>query len=133
MEEGHTTTIISFVVLTPDIDSAYEYGIGSEVSTYGDVYSFGIILLEMFIGKIPTDHVFMDGLSLHKCVKMAISEQVSEIADPSLVQVGNPSQSTNNALEECLSSILGIGVACSVESATDRKIIGDAVSELKKI
>ncbi|KAL6199321.1 hypothetical protein ACLB2K_029105 [Fragaria x ananassa] len=72
---------------------------GSEVSTYGDVYSFGILLLEMFTGKRATDHFFMDGLSLHKCVKMAIGDQVSEIADPSLVQVGNPSQSTNNALE----------------------------------
>ncbi|KAM5557079.1 hypothetical protein ABKV19_024459 [Rosa sericea] len=113
--------------------AAPEYGMGSEVSTYGDVYSFGILLLEMFTGKRPTDHMFVDGLNLHKFVKMAFSEQVLEIADSSLVQVGNPSQSTNDAFEECLSSILGIGVACSVESSTDRKNIGDAVSELKKI
>ncbi|KAM5557074.1 hypothetical protein ABKV19_024455 [Rosa sericea] len=113
--------------------AAPEYGMGSEVSTYGDVYSFGILLLEMFTGKRPTDHMFVDGLNLHKFVKMAFCERVSEIADSSLVQVGNPSQSTNDALEECLSSVLGIGVACSVESPTDRKNIGDAVSELKKI
>ncbi|XP_004309032.1 PREDICTED: probable LRR receptor-like serine/threonine-protein kinase At3g47570-like [Fragaria vesca subsp. vesca] len=113
--------------------AAPEYGMGSEVSTYGDVYSFGILLLEMFTGKRPTDHIFMDGLNLHKCTKMAIEERVSEIAYSSLVQEGNLRQSTNDALEECLSSILAIGVACSVESPTDRKIIKDAVSELKKI
>ncbi|KAL6126937.1 hypothetical protein ACLB2K_074982 [Fragaria x ananassa] len=113
--------------------AAPEYGMGSEVSTYGDVYSFGILMLEMFTGKRPTDHIFMDGLNLHKCVKMAIEERVSEIADSLLVQEGNLRQSTNDALEECLSSILAIGVACSVESPTNRKIIKDAVSELKKI
>ncbi|XP_024198478.2 probable LRR receptor-like serine/threonine-protein kinase At3g47570 [Rosa chinensis] len=113
--------------------AAPEYGMGSEVSTYGDVYGFGILLLEMFTGKRPTDHMFVDGLNLHKFVKMAFWERVSEIVDSSLAQVGNPSQSTNDALKECLSSVLGIGVACSVESPIDRKSIGDAISELKTI
>ncbi|KAL6126933.1 hypothetical protein ACLB2K_074978 [Fragaria x ananassa] len=113
--------------------AAPEYGMGSEVSTYGDVYSFGILLLEIFTGKRPTDHIFMDGLNLHKCVKMVIGERVSEIADSSLVEEVNPRQSTNDVVEECLSSILGIGVACSVESPTERKNIGDVVSELKNI
>ncbi|XP_004309034.1 PREDICTED: probable LRR receptor-like serine/threonine-protein kinase At3g47570-like [Fragaria vesca subsp. vesca] len=113
--------------------AAPEYGMGSEVSTYGDVYSFGILLLEMFTGKRPTDHIFVDSLNLHNCVKMALGNLVSGIADSSLVQEGNPNQSTNDAFEERLSSILEIGVACSVESPPDRKNISDAVSELKKI
>ncbi|KAL6131821.1 hypothetical protein ACLB2K_070194 [Fragaria x ananassa] len=113
--------------------AAPEYGMGSEVSTYGDVYSFGILLLEMFTGKKPTDHIFVDSLNLHNCVKMAFGDRVSGIADSSLVQEGNPSQSTNDAFEERLRSILEIGVACSVESPPDRKNISDAISELKKI
>ncbi|KAJ1396853.1 Serine/threonine-protein kinase, active site [Sesbania bispinosa] len=43
-----------------------EYGVGSEVSTHGDMYSFGILVLEMLTGRTPTDEVFEDGQNLHK-------------------------------------------------------------------
>ncbi|CAL2267945.1 unnamed protein product [Prunus armeniaca] len=41
-----------------------EYGMGGQVSFLGDIYSFGIPLLEMFTGKRPTDDMFRDGLSI---------------------------------------------------------------------
>jgi serine/threonine protein kinase len=50
-----------------------EYGMGSEVSTYGDVYSYGILLSEMFTGKRPTDEIFKNSLSLHEFVKTALA------------------------------------------------------------
>ncbi|GJX90855.1 kinase-like domain-containing protein [Tanacetum coccineum] len=39
-----------------------EYGIGSKMTGSGDVYSFGILLLEVMTGKKPTDDMFNDGL-----------------------------------------------------------------------
>ncbi|PRQ56371.1 putative protein kinase RLK-Pelle-LRR-XII-1 family [Rosa chinensis] len=121
--------------------AAPEYGMGSEVSTYGDVYSFGILLLEMFTGKKPTDHMFSDGFSLHYYVKTAFPKRVADIADSLFLRGGNITVEESHNLsslraqkiEECLTLIFGIGIACSVESPTTRKDISDVASELHSI
>ena len=45
------------------------------MSTLVDVYSFGILLLEMFTGKRPTDAMFRDNFNLHNYVKMGSSDE----------------------------------------------------------
>ncbi|KAJ9167172.1 hypothetical protein P3X46_021842 [Hevea brasiliensis] len=48
---------------------APEYGLGDPVSKKGDVYSYGILLLEMFTAKKPIDESFKDDLNLHTFVE----------------------------------------------------------------
>nr|XP_028962274.1 putative receptor-like protein kinase At3g47110 [Malus domestica] len=67
--------------------TAPEYGMGSKVSTYGDLYSYGILLLEMITSKRPTNDMFKDGMDLRNFVMMALPERVEEICDPVLVQI----------------------------------------------
>nr|DAD26682.1 TPA_asm: hypothetical protein HUJ06_028150 [Nelumbo nucifera] len=45
------------------------------------MYSYGI-LLEMFMGKRPTDDMFKDGLTLDKFAAIAFPENVMEVLDP---------------------------------------------------
>ncbi|RWR84527.1 putative receptor-like protein kinase [Cinnamomum micranthum f. kanehirae] len=113
---------------------------GGEASTFGDIYSYGILLLEMFIGKKPTDEIFNGSLSLHQFAKMALPERVMAIVDQRLLlveaEVLNESQTPINAeskLEMCLISTFKVGIACSMISIKDRMAIGDATVEMLRI
>ncbi|CAK9164221.1 unnamed protein product [Ilex paraguariensis] len=99
--------------------TAPEFGVGGEVSTPGDVYSFGILLLEMFTGRSPVDERFKDSFNLHNFVKQSLSDQVMEIVAQSslneevgqdstdIVECGSDSKSEQ---KECLISVFQIGL-----------------------
>ncbi|XP_075645720.1 putative LRR receptor-like serine/threonine-protein kinase At3g47570 [Castanea sativa] len=134
----------SNVLLNDEKIGHVEYDLGNEVSTYGDVYSYGILLLEMFTGRRPTDNIFKDNFNLHDFVKGALPEQVINIVDPIILweredmetrtndtliqnQIGSPK------ILECLILIFGIGVSCSMESLRERMNISDVVAQLHLI
>ncbi|XP_077239091.1 receptor kinase-like protein Xa21, partial [Tasmannia lanceolata] len=75
---------------------APEYGTGGNVSMARDVYSYGILLLEIFTGKSPTGDTFKDGLSLRKFVELAFPEQVMGNIDPLLLLEDEEVSATNN-------------------------------------
>ncbi|XP_048440127.1 probable LRR receptor-like serine/threonine-protein kinase At3g47570 [Pyrus x bretschneideri] len=114
-----------------------EYGMGHEVWTQGDVYSFGILLLEIFTGKRPTDDMFQGTSNLYSFVKAALPEQVEEVLDPVLVQESNhpnAGKARNRILIiESLIFVLEIGVACSAELPRERLNIYDAVAHMCRI
>ena len=114
-----------------------EYGMGGDVSMTGDVYSFGILLLEMFTRRRPTDNMFNDGLTLHEFAKMSLPEKLMEIVDSSLLLDLKPRASNSSnpgnygaKIEECLATIVKIGVLCSMESPSERMQIIDVVAKL---
>ncbi|GKV51596.1 hypothetical protein SLEP1_g58232 [Rubroshorea leprosula] len=123
-----------------------EYGMGSKASMEGDVYSFGIMLLEMITGKRPVDPMFNDGFNIQQFTKTALPERVMEILAPSLSQEVHVtdnrgiehSRARNNmgrriGVLESLSEIARVGVFCSMESPNERMEMKQVVAELSAI
>ncbi|ONI34025.1 LOW QUALITY PROTEIN: hypothetical protein PRUPE_1G459200 [Prunus persica] len=106
-----------------------------QTSSIGVRGSVGYAAPEMFTGKRPTDDMFSGGFNLHNFAKMAfLDRRVTEVADSLLLQDGtSDSIVIPRKIKECLSSIFGIGIACSAESPADRKDIGAVAYELHSI
>ena len=80
---------------------------GKKASTSGDVYSFGILLLEIIIAKKPTDGIFQEGLSINKFISEVHESKILDIADPRLFKDNesfSQSSSTNYSSGEDSSS-----------------------------
>uniref|UniRef100_A0A2N9G7Z1 Protein kinase domain-containing protein n=1 Tax=Fagus sylvatica TaxID=28930 RepID=A0A2N9G7Z1_FAGSY len=129
----------------------------------GDVYSYGILVLEMFTGRRPTDKMFKDGFNLHNFVRMALPERLVQIVDPNLstreveetapaTEIDNDDNDDHNNIEaeeennhienlsrmnanmhNCLLSVFKVGLACSMESPRERINMEDVTRELYKI
>ncbi|XBI39462.1 hypothetical protein VPH35_124227 [Triticum aestivum] len=110
--------------------AAPEYGQANEVSVYGDTYSYGILLLELFTGKRPTDGEFLQDLNLHSYVEIALRDKAANLVDLCLLSSLEEGTTMRAA---CITSILHIGILCSKEQPTDRMQIGDAMRELLAI
>ncbi|XP_040361959.1 putative receptor-like protein kinase At3g47110 [Rosa chinensis] len=65
--------------------TAPEYVVGVEPSKQGDVYSYGILVLQLFTGRRPTNEMFVDGCNIHTFVKTAIQGRLMQIVDPTLI------------------------------------------------
>ncbi|GMY25477.1 probable LRR receptor-like serine/threonine-protein kinase At3g47570, partial [Fagus crenata] len=132
------------------------YGMGGQVSMMGDIYSYGILLLEMFIGKRPTDEIFKDGISIHKFTAMALPEHVMDIVDPfmffeedeeddddernehdieerEIIEEDDPHVNVSSEVKNFLTSVLQIGLSCSTTSPDERMPTNVVVNEMNAI
>lgn len=105
---------------------------GGQSSVEGDMYSYGILLLEMFTGVSPTDERFTNGMTLHKYVDMAFPEHVTDIIDAKLfseIDAEDDVYAPEN-VHGCLVSVIRCGLMCSKELPRERIATKDVVEEL---
>lgn len=96
-----------------------------KVGQKGDVYSFGIVLLELITGKQPTDPSFSEGVDLVKWVNIGLQskEGINSILDP---RVGSPAPYN-------MDSFLGVGILCTSKLPMQRPSMREVVKMLKEV
>ncbi|KAJ0465952.1 putative protein kinase RLK-Pelle-LRR-XII-1 family [Helianthus annuus] len=141
------TSICYVLILMISCNGLGEYGVGNEMTKEGDIYSFGILLLEMITGRRPTDPIFQEGLNLHGYVKMALPDRLKEIIEPTLLSIDEDHMEATGMkhgyrmdearklkrLEESMILLARIGLACSMESPRERMDMSNMMHELDNI
>ncbi|GLJ17410.1 hypothetical protein SUGI_0302620 [Cryptomeria japonica] len=108
---------------------APEYGLWGGVSTKGDVYSYGILILEMVTKKRPSDDMFVGDMNLQKWVRSAFPDRLADIVDCGLLRDVNENMEANR----CLLSFIHVGLLCSSESPRERPSIRDVARFLESL
>ncbi|KAM0864607.1 hypothetical protein ACQ4PT_043808 [Festuca glaucescens] len=107
-----------------------EYGMSEEISTKGDVYSFGVLLLQMVTGCSPTGEKFNDSTTLHEYVDRAFSKSIHEVIDPEILQ---DDRNAADVIERCVIPLVRIALSCSIASPKARPEMGQVCNEILKI
>ncbi|KAI3946725.1 hypothetical protein MKW98_003288 [Papaver atlanticum] len=110
---------------------APEYGLGRNVSTKGDVYSFGVLLLEILTGKRPTDVLFHQGSTLHEWVKRHYPYNLESIIKQSLLTT--PTIIVQNSIKvrrDVIFEMVEIGIMCTQHSPSMRPSMTSIAQEM---
>ncbi|KAL5853989.1 hypothetical protein ACOSQ4_003791 [Xanthoceras sorbifolium] len=109
---------------------APEYGREGRVSRKGDVYSYGIMLMETFTKKKPTDEIFTEEMSLRHWVGESFNRSIMEVVDNDLLRMEDAHFIVR---DQCVSSILSLAMDCTIDLPENRINIGNVVSRLIQI
>ncbi|XP_047250799.1 receptor kinase-like protein Xa21 [Capsicum annuum] len=118
----YTKTLATLGYIAP------EYGQDGLVSTKCDVYSYGIMLLETFTRRKPSE--FEGDISLKQWVSYLLPDTVMDFVDSNLVP---PMDNHLKKKLVCVASIMKVALDCWVESPARRTTMKDVVGILEKI
>lgn len=112
------------VVGTNHLDVLVEYGYMMKITEKTDVYSYGVVMLEVLTGKQPIDPTIPDGVHVVDWVRQ--KKESLEIIDPSLL--ARP----DSEIDE-MTQALGIALLCVNSSPDERPTMKDVAAMLKEI
>ena len=107
-----------------------EYGMGGHPSTQGDVYSFGVMLLELITGKRPTDVIFQEGLTLHDWVRRHYPHDVGKIVAESWLTDAASAVADERLWNDVMVELIDLGIVCTQHSPSGRPTMAEVCHEI---
>ena len=99
----------------------------------GDVYSFGVMLLELLTGKRPTDVIFSEGLTLHDWARRHYPQDVAGAVAHALWQRADVVDGTVPVPDMAVVDLIELGLACTQYSPALRPTMADVCHEITLI
>lgn len=109
-----------------------EYGSEGIVSTKVDVYSFGVLMIEMVTGKKATNANFSGSFTMKRWISEAIvQDKILEIVDANLLVMTN--EDNLSEITSCLNLILKLAVECIEDFPENRINMSTILASLMRI
>ncbi|XP_049354356.1 receptor kinase-like protein Xa21 [Solanum verrucosum] len=122
---AHTETLGTLGYMAP------EYGSEGIVSTSGDVYSYGIMLMEVLTKRRPTDEeIFHGDLDLRKWITQLFSGTMMDVVDANIFSA---EEQITSKSEICIASMIELALDCTKEMPESRITMKEVVKRLNKI
>ncbi|KAG6587805.1 putative leucine-rich repeat receptor-like serine/threonine-protein kinase, partial [Cucurbita argyrosperma subsp. sororia] len=118
---------------------APEYGLGKSASTEGDVFSYGVLLLELITGKRPTDHSFQQGAGLHEWIKSQYPHSLDPLVDDAMDRYCRAAEAVTGRRpckrlwREVIVEVIEMGVMCTQFSPSMRPTMVDVAQEMTRL
>jgi len=143
---GEDTSIVSRNMHGTIGYMAPEYASTGKASRKSDVFSYGIMLLEVMTGKKPTDAMFNEELSLREWVSQAFPSRLAQVVDHSVL-LEEEATSSGGGIQQvswssgegprdgwtCLEQVVDLGLQCSRDSPEQRLAMKDVAAKLARI
>ncbi|CAN6563910.1 unnamed protein product [Malus baccata var. baccata] len=114
---------------------APEYALGKTISTEGDVFSFGVLLLEIVTGRRPTDVLAHEGSTLHEWVKRQYPHRLDPIVQQALDRcaAGSMPKQFNKVWRDVVLELIELGLMCTQYTPSLRPNMQDIAHEIGRL
>lgn len=96
-----------------------------------DVYSYGILLIEMLSRRKPTDEMFSGNLTMRRWVSESFPDSVLQIVDNELLNTDD--DEVRATQERCLTLAIRLALECTADLPEERPNMKDVLSAIGEI